>query len=106
MERIFVTNAFDGKIFEGTNPKALEEEVNAYEIDLKLKLAKEESDKKAKEEQKTELVNKIKQRSKELDLLFTEYEKLTGKHYVYYSADYNDVNLPRLINGFINGWWF
>lgn len=82
--------AENGKEFSGTDYKALVEERDTYEADLKLKEAKAEAERKASEEKKKKLdqyresklkeINDILQKSKSL---IDEYEKETGNKLIY-----------------------
>jgi lipid II:glycine glycyltransferase (peptidoglycan interpeptide bridge formation enzyme) len=112
INKITIT-ASDGKVITGTldNYATLVSELNAYEADLKLKKEKAEAEWKrmeeertkalAKEKKLTELKQKINVRSKELDGLLDEYEKVSGKKYYYYYTG-NEYSLPILLNEFIN----
>jgi uncharacterized protein HemX len=99
MERIFRVNnkefTDEGLALDYENKLKIEQEERAKVI------AKAEAERKAKEEKVTELNKKIKEKSKELDSLLDEYEKLSGNKY-YYRYTGNEYSFPMLLNEFMN----
>ena len=88
--RLITIKADDGRLFSGNDYEALENEVNAYEADLKLKKQKEEAERKTREEKERELaqyrstklkeINDILQKASEM---VDDYEKATGRKLTY-----------------------
>jgi hypothetical protein len=94
MERKITITASDGRVFTGTNYKALEDEINVYELELSQKKLEAAEIKRNKEEKQKELAQYKEKKLKELNDLtktysdiITEYEKKTGNK-LYYSWDY------------------
>jgi ribosome-binding ATPase YchF (GTP1/OBG family) len=112
MERKITITASDGRVFTGTKYKALEDEINVYELELSQKKL-EAAERKRKEDEKRKELARYKEKKlkeinevfKSLDDMIKEYEEKTGMK-LYYSKNYcgGDYSIKETTNTIDMAW--